>query len=64
MSDCMFNLLGSATTVPTTAPVASALSEALRISGIAMLAIFVVMALFGALISLIGKMCPEEESTS
>ena len=64
MIDCIFNLLASATTTPTIAPTAGALTEALRISGVAMMAIFVVMGLFGALISLIGKACPEDESPS
>lgn len=49
----MFDLLAEATTQPV-------LPEALRVSGVAMLAIFVVMGLFALLISLLGRMFPDE----
>lgn len=38
-----------------------ALTEALRISGVALLAIFVVMGLFGALIALLAWASPAED---
>ncbi len=49
----MFNILAEATTQP-------ALPQALRLSGVALVAIFVVMGLFALLISLLGRMFPEE----
>jgi len=39
--------------------VGSALPEALRISGVALLAIFFVMGLFGAMIALLSRVFPE-----
>ena len=44
--------------------VGSALPEALRISGIALLAIFFVMGLFGALITLLSIIFPESDVES
>lgn len=40
--------------------VGSALPEALRISGIALAAIFLVMGLFGTMITLLSKIFPED----
>lgn len=37
----------------------SALPEALRISGIALVAIFVVMGMFGAMIALLARLFPD-----
>jgi hypothetical protein len=37
----------------------SALPEALRISGVALVAIFIVMGLFGAMIALLSRVFPE-----
>jgi hypothetical protein len=42
----------------------SALPEALRISGIALLAIFFVMGLFGALIALLTRLYPDNSDES
>jgi hypothetical protein len=42
----------------------SALPEALHISGIALLAIFFVMGLFGAMITLLSRLFPEAEDES
>jgi hypothetical protein len=39
----------------------TALPEALRISGIALLAIFFVMGLFGAMIALLARLFPDGE---
>jgi hypothetical protein len=44
--------------------VGSALPEALHISGIALLAIFFVMGLFGAMITLLSRLFPEAEDES
>lgn len=56
-------IIASTTTQATTAAAdGSALSQALRVSGIALVAIFVVMGLFGVLITLIGRVFPEPES--
>lgn len=54
----------SPSTLPTTLPAGSALGEALRISGVALVAIFVVMGLFGLLIKLLGKFMPESTQTT
>jgi hypothetical protein len=51
-------LIEATTTAPTTTqPV---LNQALSVSGISMVAIFVVMGAFGILIALLGKMFPEK----
>lgn len=53
-----------AATTPATVPDAvDPLSAALRVSGIALIAIFAVMGLFGALISIIGRLFPEAEES-
>jgi hypothetical protein len=44
--------------------VGSALPEALNISGIALVAIFVVMGLFGAMITLLSMLFPDTEDTA
>lgn len=49
----MLNILAEATTQP-------ALPQALRLSGVALVAIFVVMALFAVLITLLGRLFPDE----
>lgn len=41
------------------APLTSALSEALSISAVALVAIFLVMGLLGVLIALLGRLLPE-----
>jgi hypothetical protein len=44
--------------------VGSALPEALNISGIALVAIFVVMGLFGAMITLLSMLFPDTDDTA
>ena len=53
-------LAAAATTTQTTLTVPTAFLEALRVSGIALLAIFVVMTIFGVMIKVIGRMFPEQ----
>jgi predicted DNA repair protein MutK len=49
----MFQILAEATTQP-------ALPQALRLSGVALVAIFVVMGLFAVLITFLGRLFPDE----
>jgi hypothetical protein len=59
------NLLAFAEqTVAAGTPGATALPEALQISGIALLAIFFVMGLFGAMITLFSFVFPETDDES
>jgi hypothetical protein len=51
-------------TVATDAVTASALPEALRISGIALVAIFLVMGLFGTMIALFTRVFPVSNEES
>lgn len=59
------HLLASATTLPTTQPAAAdaghPLTQALQISGISLIAIFSVMAVFAAAIVLVGKLFPDQQ---
>ena len=59
-------LISSATTRPTTAPVSESIGEvfqaALRVSGISLIGIFAVMAFFALAIVLVQKLCPASES--
>lgn len=57
-------LIGAAQSVEPGSNVGSALPEALRISGIALLAIFFVMGLFGSMIALLARLFPEQVDES
>ncbi len=66
MVEWMMNVMVAVTTMPAPPPGSTptgseALSEALRISGIAIVAIFVVMGLLGVMIGLMGKLFPADE---